>query len=497
MSQPIISLSNINKAFAGVRALQDVSLEIHPGEVRCLAGENGSGKSTLIKVIAGVYPRDSGQVVINGKNYDKLTPMDSIREGIQIIYQDFSLFPNLTVAENIAMNYQLAKEGPLVNWKEIRELAERAVKLINLDIDIYEKVGNLSVAEKQLVAIARALLYDAKLIIMDEPTTSLTNKEVQTLFGIINDLKDKGISILFVSHKLNEVFQISDSITILRNGRKVFDGAVSELDRESLEYYMTGRHIDKSDIYVRKVENEKPLLAVENLTAEGRFNSISFSLYPGEILGIAGLLGSGRNELAHALFGIRPAESGSIRVGDQDVKMDSVQTAMKHGIAFVPEDRLTQGLLLEQTIANNINICTIDQLTDGRGWIDEELAADQVDRWIDHLKVKVASPDDPVKSLSGGNQQRIVIAKWLAMRPKVLILSGPTVGVDVGSKESIHKILRQLARDGMGVIIISDDIPELTSNCSRILLMRNGEMVAQYHAGEINEDELSDILLTS
>ncbi len=497
MSQPLISLSKINKAFAGVRALQDVSLEIYPKEVRCLAGENGSGKSTLIKIIAGVYARDSGSIVINGKTYERLTPMDSIREGIQIIYQDFSLFPNLTVAENIAMNYQLAKEGPLVNWREIRELAQRAVKLIDLDIDIYEKVGNLSVAEKQLVAIARALLYDAKLIIMDEPTTSLTNREVQTLFGIINDLRAKGISILFVSHKLNEVFQISDTITILRNGRKVFDGAVAELDRESLEYYMTGRHIDKSDIYVKKIEGEKPLLTVENLSAEGRFKNISFSLYPGEILGIAGLLGSGRNELAHALFGLRPADSGTIRIGEEQVVMDSVQTAMRHGIAFVPEDRLTQGLLLEQTIANNINICTIDQLTDSRGWIDEERAAEQVEQWIGQLKIQVASPENPAKSLSGGNQQRIVIAKWLATKPKVLILSGPTVGVDVGSKEAIHKILRDLARSGMGIILISDDIPEITANCSRILLMRSGEIVAEYQAGQLSEDELSDILLAS
>ena len=347
------------------------------------------------------------------------------------------------------------------------------------------------------MAIARALLYDAKLIIMDEPTTSLTNREVQTLFGIINDLRAKGISILFVSHKLNEVFQISDTITILRNGRKVFDGAVAELDRESLEYYMTGRHIDKSDIYVKKIEGEKPLLTVENLSAEGRFKNISFALYPGEILGIAGLLGSGRNELAHALFGLRPAYSGTIRIGEEQVVMDSVQTAMRHGIAFVPEDRLTQGLLLEQTIANNINICTIDQLTDSRGWIDEERAAEQVEQWIGQLKIQVASPENPAKSLSGGNQQRIVIAKWLATKPKVLILSGPTVGVDVGSKEAIHKILRDLARSGMGIILISDDIPEITANCSRILLMRSGEIVAEYQAGQLSEDELSDILLAS
>lgn len=497
MADYLVTLQNINKAFAGVRALQDVSLSIRPGEVRCLAGENGSGKSTLIKIIAGVYSRDSGTVVINGKSYDRLTPMDSIREGIQIIYQDFSLFPNLTVAENIAMNYQLARKGPFVNWKLTKELALKGISRINLDIDVTKKVGELSVANKQLVAIARALLHDAKLIIMDEPTTTLTSREVQTLFGIIRELKREGISILFVSHKLNEVFQISDTITILRNGKKVFDGDAASLDRRSLETYMTGRTIDEHDVYVKDPTGERPLLTAENLTGKGRFADVSFSLYPGEILGITGLLGSGRNELAHALFGLHPADSGQLFVEGRKVELKTVQDALDNGIAFVPEDRLTQGLLLEQSIANNINICTIDRLTGNRGLIDQEKFDQQVNQWVEDLAIRIASPSNPVKSLSGGNQQRVVIAKWLAAKPRILILSSPTAGVDVGSKESIHLTLRKLAEAGMGIILISDDIPEVTNNCSRILLMRSGRIVDEYRGGELTEDELSDILLVS
>ncbi len=495
MTDKLITLKNISKSFAGVQALKNVDLSIKAGEVRCLAGENGSGKSTLIKVIAGVYTRDNGDIEINGNSYQKLSPIDSIKEGIQIIYQDFSLFPNLTVAENIAMNYELAKEGKFVNWKEINDIAKKAINRINLDIDITEKVENLSVADKQLVAISRALLYDAKLIIMDEPTTALTRKEVNILFGIINDLKKEGISILFVSHKLNEVFQISDNITILRNGELIFDGSVAELDRKKLELYMTGRNIDNSYTYVCDISNKGSLLEVKNLSKRDKFKDISFDLCQGEILGITGLLGSGRTELALSLFGLNPADDGVIRIEGKDVKIKSVQDAVENRIAYVPEDRLSEGLLLEQSIANNINICTIDSLRTHYNLIDEDEKDRQIIKWIEDLKIKVSSVDLPVKSLSGGNQQRVVIAKWLATKPKILILNGPSVGVDIGSKEYIHKILRKLAQQGMGIILISDDIPEITNNCSRIILMRNGEIKEEYLSSDTSEEHLAQRLL--
>lgn len=492
----IVQAKNICKSFVGVQALKDVNLDINRGEVRCLAGENGSGKSTLIKVIAGVYSRDSGQVIINGNSYQNIRPIDAIREGIQIIYQDFSLFPNLTVAENIAINEQLSQDSNLISWKEMKKTAKKALSRIDIDIDISTLVENLSVADKQLVAIARALLYDAKLIVMDEPTTALTRKEVNKLFEIIDDLKEEGISILFVSHKLNEVFQISDYITILRNGKKVFDGPASDLDRQKLEYHMTGRNLNQISSYDYQPDQD-PFFKVENLSKKNRYQNLNFDLAAGEILGITGLLGSGRTELAMSLFGLKPADSGKIILNGKEIEINSVNDAINNKIAYVPEDRLTEGLILEKSIGDNINICTIDDFVNEYKMINEKEKNAQIDNWINELQIKASSADAPVSSLSGGNQQRVVLAKWLATKPEILILNGPTVGVDVGSKEEIHELLRALAAEGMAVILISDDIPEVANNCNRILLMRKGEIVDEFIGSEIDEDQLSEKLLGS
>jgi len=490
----IVEAKNICKSFVGVQALSDVDLSINKGEVRCLAGENGSGKSTLIKIIAGVYTRDSGDIIINGNSYKNLHPIDAIKEGIQIIYQDFSLFPNLTVAENIAITNELSNDSNFVNWKDMKEIAKKALKRVDIDIDINKTVEELSVADKQLVAIARALLYNAKLIVMDEPTTALTRKEVNNLFEVIEDLKNEGISILFVSHKLNEVFQISDYITILRNGKKVFDGPAEDLNRQKLEYHMTGRNLSEKKPYEFETD-ESPVLKVDKLSKKDKYKNVSFDLAGGEILGITGLLGSGRTELALSLFGLKPADSGEIFIDNKKIEINDVKDAINNKMAYVPEDRLTEGLLLEKSIGDNINICTIDKLINQYKLIDEQQKNEQIDKWIDQLSIKASSADAPVSSLSGGNQQRVVLAKWLATYPKVLILNGPTVGVDVGSKEEIHNLLRNLAAEGMGIILISDDIPEVVNNCSRILLMKQGEMVDEFLGTEIDEDKLSDKLL--
>ncbi len=490
----IVTAKNICKSFVGVQALSDVNLSINKGEVRCLAGENGSGKSTLIKIIAGVYTKDSGEVIINGNAYKKLKPIDAIKEGIQIIYQDFSLFPNLTVTENIAINHELSKDETFISWKDMKKIARTALDRVGIDIDTNKLVGELSVADKQLVAIARALLYDAKLIVMDEPTTALTRKEVNKLFYIIEELKSEGISILFVSHKLNEVLQISDYITILRNGKKVFDGPAEDLNRQKLEYHMTGRNLNKVTSYEFETD-ESPILEVDKLSKKNKFKDISFDLAEGEILGITGLLGSGRTELALSLFGLKPADSGEIFMEGKKIKINGVKDAINNNMAYVPEDRLAEGLILEKSIGDNINICTIDNLINQYKLIDEQKKNNQIDKWIDQLSIKASSPDAPVSSLSGGNQQRVVLAKWLATYPKVLILNGPTVGVDVGSKEEIHNLLRNLASEGMGIILISDDIPEVVNNCSRILLMKQGEIADKFLGSEIDEDELSEKLL--
>jgi len=491
MIEELLRVNNVYKTFGGVKALDDVSISIGFGEIHCMVGENGSGKSTLIKLITGVYEPDEGEIIINDKHYQRIYPIQAIREGIQVIYQDFSLFPNLTVAENIAFNYQLAKNSHFVNWNEIRKIAQAALEQINVQINLSVRVEQLSVADKQLVAISRALLQNARLIIMDEPTTALTRREVKSLFTVIKNLQKEGISTLFISHKLNEILEISQRTMVMRNGKKVIDADASEFDNEKLVYYMTGHHLENASYNYDKKVSEECMLRVENITSNGNFEQVSFHLFPGEILGITGLLGCGRSELALALFGIQPIDSGDIFIQGKPVKIKDIQTAVKHGIGYVPEDRLTEGLFLEQPIGKNIIICTLKEVLNKFGLIDIKKLENRIQHWIKYLSIKTPSHQLAVKTLSGGNQQRVVLSKWLASSPKVLILNGPTVGVDIGSKTELHEIIRNLALHGMSVIIISDDIPELLHTCNRILLMKKGRIVDHFSSQDITENELA------
>jgi simple sugar transport system ATP-binding protein len=491
MTDPFLNLTNISKAFAGVQALADVSTTIERGRIHCLVGENGCGKSTLIKIIAGVYARDGGAVVIDGRSYQQLQPIDAIRAGIQVIYQDLSLFPNLTVAENIALNEEVAAGKRLVNWRQVRRLAREALQQINVDLDLNARVETMSVANKQLIAISKALRQNAQLIIMDEPTSALTEREIRTLITVINNLQGRGIAFLFVSHKLNEVLELSEKIIVMRNGRKVSEGERREYDYARLAHKMTGHEISAKSYDYTPDPGVRPLLALDGLTAPGAFADISFALRPGEILGLTGLLGCGRTELALALFGMQPTSSGTITVNGQRVAIRSTADAIHHGIGYIPEDRLTEGLFLEQSIGRNVVVRTLDQLLDRFGLLDRKQMDGQVDHWIDALRIKAGSPALPVKTLSGGNQQRVVVAKWLASRPKVLILNGPTMGVDIGSKEELHAIMKELAGQGMGLIVISDDLPELLQSCNRILLMRRGRIAEEIHPQQSNETQLA------
>ena len=492
-----IKLSGISKSFAGVKALQNIDMVINKGEIRCLAGENGSGKSTLIKVISGFYSPDEGQIEINGKLYKKLTPHQAIKEGIQIIYQDFSVFPNLTVAENVALSYERLAGKKFVNWKSVKKNAQRALDMINVSIDLDALVGSLSVADRQLVAICRALLQDAKLIVMDEPTTALTSKEVEALFSVSRDLREKGISILFVSHKLEEVFEIAEELTILRNGLKVIEGPMKEFDRAKFIYHMTGRTIEPTQYKTPEISDE-PLMKVENIGITELFENISFEIYAGEIVAITGLLGSGRSELARALFGLEKLTTGRIFVEGKEISLRNVKDAIEAGIAYVPEDRLTEGLFLPQSVDNNLISATIDDILTKQKLISSKMTKEKSDSWIEELKIVTPSGDVPAQTLSGGNQQRVVIAKWLSTKPKILILNGPTVGVDIGSKSDIHSYARELAKNGIGVIIISDDIPEVLENCNRVLLMEKGrvtdDMLCENLTGETLSYKLTGVV---
>jgi simple sugar transport system ATP-binding protein len=495
MADELIRLTNINKSFAGVRALQDVSLTIERGKIHCLVGEKGCGKSTLIKIIAGVYPRDAGDLVINGKEYDHLRPIDSIREGIQVIYQDFSLFPNLTVAENIALNEELADGRRLVSWRNVRNVAQDALAQIEVQLPLNARVEEMSVATKQLIAISKALRQNAQLIVMDEPTSALTEREIRSLFVVIHKLQQRGIAFLFVSHKLNEVLEISERIMVMRNGRNISEGERSEYNHTRLVYDMTGQSIAEKAYVFTPDTSRAPLLRVEKLNAHNALQDISFDLYAGEIVGVTGLLGSGRTELALAIFGMLPTDSGQIVIDGKSAKINSIQDAIANGVGYVPEDRLSEGLFLEQSIGRNVVVRTIDRLRGTFGLTDPQRVIAQVNEWVSALHIKTSDPNLPAKTLSGGNQQRVVVAKWLASQPRLLVLNGPTIGVDIGSKNELHDMMKDLAGRGMGLLVISDDIPELLQICNRILLMRRGRIVEEIAPTATDENALAAKLI--
>ncbi|WP_336252594.1 MULTISPECIES: sugar ABC transporter ATP-binding protein [unclassified Oceanobacillus] len=471
-------MKEISKNFGGVKALKKVNLTVYPGEVHCLAGENGCGKSTLIKVLSGVNIPDHGEIYINQKRYSKLNTKESLLEGIQVIYQDFSIFPNLTVKENLALGYEIASNKKIVNWKRFDEIAKQALETINVEIDINERVENLSIADKQIIAIARSLLFNAKLIVMDEPTTALTSKEVQSLFNVIMKLKSKGISVLFVSHKLEEIFEIAERVTILRNGENVTEQLVKDLNKNKMVYHMTGREIKETTYESDFSEDREPLLKLCDLGLKYMFAGINLEIYPGDILGITGTLGSGRTELAESIFGITPSDSGTIKVHGETVTIKNPRQAIKRKIVYVPEDRLTKGLFLEQSIERNIIISTVENLLKRLKIIDDKKVKNAVKQWIENLGIVAKYPKRNVEVLSGGNQQKVVLSKWLASNPEILMLNSPTVGVDIGSKEEIHEVIKEQARNGMGVIIISDDIPELKQNCNKIITMDKGRIIS-------------------
>lgn len=490
-SENILCVKGIKKSFGGVHALKGVDLTIRQGETHCLAGENGCGKSTIIKVISGFYKPDEGTIEVDGKGYPVMTPAEAIRAGVQVIYQDFSIFPNLTVIENLAFNQVLANKKKLVNKKEFRKIAEEAVKKINFDVDLDVLVETLPVADKQLIAISRALLDNARLIIMDEPTTALTKREVDRLFEIITGLKESGVTILFVSHKLDEVFEISDSITILRNGENVITCATAEMTEEKFAYYMTGRHFDTQ--VVKKVDTQhygNVVLQAKHLSAPG-FEDVSFELHQGEILGVTGQLGSGRTELSLSLFGMQKPTGGQIFVEGTEVQINSVSAAQKFGIALVPEDRLTEGLFLPQSIMRNITVSKMDQLANKLGILSGKKVEEESAKWVKHIGVATKNHEFPVQTLSGGNQQKVVLGRWLANNPKVLILNGPTVGVDIGAKYDIHKLLRELAEQGMAIIVVSDDAAEVIATCDRALIMQAGKVTGNLSAQDLNAGSLA------
>ncbi len=490
-SGPALEMRKVSKAFGNFRALEDFSLVLFPGEVHCLAGENGSGKSTAIKIVSGVLARDAGRVSLFGQDLQSGDIRRAIDLGLGVIYQDLALFPNLSVVENVAFVREAHEGARVARWSERRRLASAAFAQMGVSVVLDALVEELPIAEKQLVAIARALASKARLIVMDEPTTALTRKEVERLFELVRTLRRQGVCFLFVSHKFEEIFEVCDAVTVLRDGHIVAAGLVASFDRRSLALAMTGRAIVDERLAYPLDGNAPVRLRVQDLGRAGAFKDVTFSIQAGEIVSIVGLMGSGQRELANSLFGLVPADRGSISLDGKPVQLRRVQDALAWGIAMLPEDRLSEGLFLRRTIEDNIVAANLGRFSRLTGWLDRIGLRQEARRLLDALRIKASDVAVVVDRLSGGNQQRVMFARWLSRNPKLIILNSPTVGVDIGSKRDIHEMLLRLGRDGTSILLIADDLAEVIAVSHRVLIMRGGRLVGGHAAADVDEHRLA------
>ncbi len=489
---PFLRLKNLSKSFGGVQAVGGVDWDVRPGEVHCLVGENGCGKSTLIKTVAGVHaPDPGGTIEIDGRVEGALTPGRARALGIQVIFQDLALFPNLSVAENVAVERHLAGLVRPVSYRAMRRLAADTLARLDFALDPAAPVSDLTVAERQIVAICRGLAAEARLIFMDEPTASLTRAEVDRLLAIVARLKAGGIAVVFVSHRLDEVVDIAERVTVMRDGRKVGTWPAGDVDQRRIAQLMTGLDFTH-EVVARDLGDAPALLTVDGLSRAGEYRDVSFILRRGEVLGLTGLLGAGRTELALSLFGMTRPERGTVALEGRVLRLRSNRDALRAGIAYLSEDRLGLGLVLKQSIEANVILSVLGRLRDRFGLVSgrrrRALAAD----WVKRLAIKIPGLDRPVQTLSGGNQQRVVLAKWLAAVPRVLILDSPTVGVDIKNKRGIYDVVRALARDGVGILLISDEVSEIFLTCDRVLHMRAGRIVGEAVPGQVTEHALEE-----
>ncbi len=483
----ILKMENIRKEFPGVVALDDISFDLKEGEIHALLGENGAGKSTLIKVLGGIHQPDKGNIYIDGEKVEIKSVQDAQKCRISIIHQELCLAKNMTVTENIFMGRMETNSLGMVRDKELNRKAREIMDTFGLEgIDPEQKVGKLTTAQQQMVEIAKALSMDAHIIVMDEPTSSLSDKEVQKLFDFIRTLKRKNISIIYISHRLEEIFTICDTITVIRDGQYIDSMPVNETDNEKLMSLMVGREF--RDVFPEKTSRRgKEIFRVEHLSSPGRLKDINFVLHEGEVLGFYGLIGSGRTEIMRMIFGIDPIEKGKIFLEDRELQDISPQKAIEAGIAFCPESRKEEGLILIQDIDYNVTISSLKKIIKGIK-LDKAKNWDIVDGYCKKLRVKTPSYQQKVKNLSGGNQQKVVLAKWLATKPKVLILDEPTRGIDVGAKQEIYQLIKEMADAGIGVILVSSELPEVIHLSHRVVIMREGQQVEILEEKDIKQE---------
>ncbi len=475
-----LRLRNVSKTFGGVKALQSVDFEVRQGEVHCLAGENGCGKSTLIKIVTGVYTPDPGaEIELFGEPVAAISPSRARALGIAVIWQDLALFPHMTVADNIAFDEMVGFVPRLNLGRRHRAQAQAVLDRLGVQLDLDARLLDLPIAERQVVAIARALMGEARLVFMDEPTASLTQSETDALLTVVRTLSEQGIAVVFVSHRLAEVIDISERVTVVRDGKLVGVFPTEGMTQFRLGELMTGT-LHEHTVTARDRSNAAPVLEVVELTRHGEFEDINLSIREGEVVGLTGLIGSGRTELAHALIGMHQPDVGDIRLEGAPVRMHSIRDAIARGVAYVSEDRLSLGLIQPQSISDNTAISVLDRILGGLGLISPSRQSELVRHWISELAVKIGQPEDAVSTLSGGNQQRVVLAKWLATEPRLLILDSPTVGVDVGARAGIFRIVRQLAEEGLAILLISDEVTEVVYNADRVLHMADGKLIGEY-----------------
>lgn len=503
-SPPLLRVEGVSKSFPGVLALQDVSLEVHPGEVLGLVGENGAGKSTLMKVLSGVYAPDGGQVLLDGQAVTIHDPRHAQRLGISIIYQEFNLMPNLSVEENVFVGREPSRGG-VVRWRDLRRQTQELLDQLGVRLDPSAIVRDLSVAEQQLVEIAKALSLNARLVIMDEPTSALTATEVTALLAIIRGLKARGLAVIYISHRLEEIFAICDRVTVLRDGQLAGDLPIAEATPDRVVRLMVGRPLGdlfRPEEADRRLESlaarqPAPALEVRGLGRTGTvrdpsavvLEDVSFSVRPGEIVGLAGLVGSGRTEIARAVFGADAFDRGEVRIEGQPVRIRSPRDAIRRGIGLVPEDRKLQALVLKLAIRENLGLSILRRLSRFgvmRLGMERALAR----QLILALRIRTPSSEQKVLNLSGGNQQKVVIAKWLALHPKILVMDEPTRGIDIGAKAEVHGLMHQLAADGVAILMISSELPEILGMSDRILVMRQGRIAGELNRGEASQEAI-------
>ncbi len=485
--QKIIHVKDLNKSFSGIKALDNIQFDLYPGEVHALMGENGAGKSTFMKILMGLILPDSGSINFNGEFIENMDVHKMLKKGISMIHQEILMVPELTIAQNIFLGREF-KQRFWLDEQEIDKKSEEILNLIGLNLNVQTKAKQLSIAEMQLIEIAKAISNHAKVIIMDEPTSALSDKECELLFKIINDLKSKGVGIIYISHKLEEIFQIADRITVLRDGQYIATKNTYELDKNSLISLMVGREIENLFSSDSRVPSNA-ILEVRGISKKGKFENINFEVHAHEVLGIAGLMGAGRTEIARAIFGLDKIDSGEILLKGHKIEIRSPKDAIEKGIAYVSEDRKALGFIPEMSMIENISLSNLKNYSKG-GFIQTKKETKVSSQMADDLKIKAAGLNQKVMNLSGGNQQKIVIAKALLTSPALLILDEPTRGIDIGAKHEIYKLINQLANNGLAVIIISSELPEILGMSDRILVLSKGKQTAILNKQEASQEKI-------